>query len=165
VSEPVPATEIRVAVQALHIEPGDIVVLKLTERLSNDARKAFTDTAVAQLKLAGVHTHVLVLDGCVEMAIIRQHEKALAAQRVGEQTGGQAAPCLHCERPLVYSQDHGWIHFEGGRYVVRCGVCTWSDSPAAPLTRCGNCGATALRDDHLAMPQSVLDEARQVGRL
>lgn len=162
---PVPATDIRLAIQTLNVEPGDIIVLKLTRPLSAHERQAFSDTAIAQLKLAGIGSRVLVLDDCVNLAIIRERDKVLAAQRIADQVGGKAAPCLYCERPLVLTEGREWIHFGGGAYVVRCGVCTWSDSPAAPMTRCGKCGATALRDDHIATPQSVLEEARQIGSL
>ena len=60
--------------------------------------------------------------------------------------------CQTCKQALTHDNRRGWLHPEGGFYMVVCVACGWRGAPyPAPLT-CPKCGNTELRDDHGAFP-------------
>lgn len=59
--------------------------------------------------------------------------------------------CWRCKEPLRWTA-RGWVHSEGGLYVVRCDRCGWSGAPYPTPVQCPACGATAIRDMHCALP-------------
>lgn len=60
-------------------------------------------------------------------------------------------PCMYCHRAVTFGYRQGWIHVDGGAYVMRCPDCGWEDSPIENLIDCPNCGGRKLRDDHHAL--------------
>jgi len=60
--------------------------------------------------------------------------------------------CQGCGQTLTHSTVRGWMHPEGGMFMVICPACGWKAAPyPSPLT-CPKCGNTELRDDHGAFP-------------
>jgi ribosomal protein S27E len=60
--------------------------------------------------------------------------------------------CHWCGEPLRFTA-RGWVHAEGGMYVMRCPDCGWSGAPYPSPVRCPKCASSAVRDDHCALPQ------------
>ena len=60
--------------------------------------------------------------------------------------------CLHCEQTLTHSSWRGWMHPEGGLYMVVCPKCGWKGAPYPAPLACPTCGFKNLRDDHGAFP-------------
>jgi DNA-directed RNA polymerase subunit RPC12/RpoP len=58
--------------------------------------------------------------------------------------------CLHCEQTLTHSSWRGWMHPEGGLYMVVCPKCGWKGAPYPAPLACPTCGSKRLRDDHCA---------------
>jgi len=64
--------------------------------------------------------------------------------------------CRICGDHLTFTPGRGWVHSEGGTYVMRCEACGWSGAPFPSPTTCPNCGARReLRDDHCVQVQAV----------
>jgi primosomal protein N' len=60
--------------------------------------------------------------------------------------------CHWCKEPLRFVRDRGWVHAEGGSYVMRCDKCGWQGAPYPSPTSCPHCGSKQLRDLHCALP-------------
>lgn len=60
--------------------------------------------------------------------------------------------CVWCGAPLRFEPGRGWVHPEGGGYVVRCGRCGWKGAPHPSPRRCPRCGGPVW-DDHCALPR------------
>lgn len=61
--------------------------------------------------------------------------------------------CLHCASPLRFEPARGWVHPDGGFYVMRCPECGWMGAPHPSPARCPQCKSPKLRDDHVARPK------------
>jgi len=62
--------------------------------------------------------------------------------------------CHWCKQPLTFDPQRGWVHPEGGLYVMYCKACGWEGAPYPSPTTCPNCGDThSLRDKHAALPE------------
>ncbi len=62
-----------------------------------------------------------------------------------------AVVCYRCGEPLAFTA-RGWVHWDGGAYVMRCPDCRWSGAPYPSPARCPRCGSPEVRDDHCAQP-------------
>ncbi|KKM15051.1 hypothetical protein LCGC14_1699920 [marine sediment metagenome] len=70
--------------------------------------------------------------------------------------------CLYCEESLrfVTSTGHddaprGWVHMEGGVYMMGCTACGWSGAPWPSPSACPRCGnMKQLRDLHCVIPKA-----------
>ena len=62
-----------------------------------------------------------------------------------------ATVCLWCGQGLRYVAGRGWVHQEGGTYMMRCPDCGWTGAPYPSPVACPSCGSRNLRDDHCAM--------------
>jgi hypothetical protein len=60
--------------------------------------------------------------------------------------------CQSCDQALTHSSVRGWLHPEGGRYMVYCSDCGWKGAPYPSPVICPNCDSKKLRDDHCAFP-------------
>ena len=58
--------------------------------------------------------------------------------------------CQFCEEPLRFVTGRGYVHQEGGTYVMRCPDCGWRGAPYPSAVSCPSCGSKAIRDDHCA---------------
>jgi len=64
-----------------------------------------------------------------------------------------AETCTWCHQPLRWAgHRRGWVHEEGGLYMMRCPECDWQGAPHPSPTSCPQCGSLKLRDDHCALP-------------
>jgi DNA-directed RNA polymerase subunit RPC12/RpoP len=59
--------------------------------------------------------------------------------------------CIWCGEPLRFVPGRGWVHEEGGSYVMRCRQCGWKGAPYPSPAQCPRCGSEGLRDDHCAL--------------
>jgi hypothetical protein len=67
--------------------------------------------------------------------------------------GVGSVACLVCQEPLTFAVGRGWVHTEGGTYMMRCAACGWRGAPTPSPKACPRCGAVRqLRDDHCANP-------------
>ncbi|GBD14662.1 hypothetical protein HRbin25_00541 [bacterium HR25] len=39
------------------------------------------------------------------------------------------AVCLYCQQPLRFERGRGWVHQQGGLYLVSCPRCGWRGAP------------------------------------
>lgn len=66
--------------------------------------------------------------------------------------------CLHCSGPAAFVPGEGWIHEDGGAYLMRCDACGHKESPKAGQTP-GSCPACAAvrewRDDHYVLAEAT----------
>jgi predicted RNA-binding Zn-ribbon protein involved in translation (DUF1610 family) len=60
--------------------------------------------------------------------------------------------CLYCGQQLVWRKGRGWVHEEGGLYMMYCPDCGWKGAPYPSPVKCPKCGSKKLRDDHVARP-------------
>jgi len=60
--------------------------------------------------------------------------------------------CVWCGKEIRFEPGRGWVHAEGGAYVLRCPECGWTGAPYPAPERCPRCGSPRLRDDHRALP-------------
>jgi len=60
--------------------------------------------------------------------------------------------CRWCKQKLIYTEDRGWVHREGGRYHMVCKKCGWEGAPFPSPVVCPRCGSDALYDHHYAFP-------------
>jgi|FLYL01.1.fsa_nt_gi ribosomal protein S27E len=67
-------------------------------------------------------------------------------------TASSEVLCHWCGE-LLHFTTRGWVHQEGGTYVMRCPNCGWSGAPYPSPVRCPNCASAAVRDDHCVLPQ------------
>lgn len=61
--------------------------------------------------------------------------------------------CVHCNQQLRLDPQRGWIHQEGGTYMMRCPDCGWSGAPYPSPYFCPKCGSRNIRDDHCVLPK------------
>ena len=61
--------------------------------------------------------------------------------------------CQHCRQELKFVQGRGWVHPEGGSYMMRCTNCGHKKALFPPPTSCPNCGASGNKwiDDHCVL--------------
>lgn len=59
--------------------------------------------------------------------------------------------CMWCKQELRFT-GRGWVHAEGGTYMMRCPDCGWRGAPYPSPTACPRCGSRNVRDDHAALP-------------
>jgi hypothetical protein len=60
--------------------------------------------------------------------------------------------CLYCSQQIVFKPGKGWIHQEGGIYMMLCLNCGWLGAPSGKVTSCPVCGSHKVVDDHAAWP-------------
>jgi rubrerythrin len=58
--------------------------------------------------------------------------------------------CQTCKQALMHDNRRGWLHPEGGFYMVVCVACGWKGAPYPAPLACPTCGSKRLRDDHCA---------------
>lgn len=61
--------------------------------------------------------------------------------------------CHWCGQPLHYVRNRGYVHPEGGSYMMYCKECGWSGAPWPSPRTCPKCGSAEIRDDHCALPE------------
>lgn len=66
--------------------------------------------------------------------------------------------CLYCGEVLVLDKLRGWVHPEGGAYVMFCRSCGWRGAPYPSPISCPQCGSHEVRDDHHAWPRRSGEE-------
>lgn len=59
--------------------------------------------------------------------------------------------CRWCNQELCFDENRGWVHPEGGTYMMRCSRCGWKGAPYPSPVRCPAYGAETL-DDHCVFP-------------
>ena len=64
--------------------------------------------------------------------------------------------CQWCAQPLRWEPRRGWVHPEGGLYVMVCASCGWRGAPYPSPACCPQCGGEVL-DDHCARPIRLSD--------
>lgn len=64
--------------------------------------------------------------------------------------------CHWCGEQLRYDRRRGWVHPQGGAYMMRCVDCGWQGAPYPGPTRCPRCGGE-VRDSHAALPENPPD--------
>lgn len=64
------------------------------------------------------------------------------------------ATCLYCNEELMWVPGRGWVHKEGGVYVMFCPVCNWEGAPYPSPITCPRCGSNRVHDNHCAAPKS-----------
>lgn len=70
----------------------------------------------------------------------------------GEGENEAACKCVWCGQPLRFDPKRGWVHPEGGGYVVSCEKCGWRGAPYPSPAACPRCGGE-VKDDHCALPK------------
>lgn len=76
------------------------------------------------------------------------------ASQTGLKVGGGANMrriCYWCGEALRLDKTRGYVHQEGGTYVVRCTACSWRGAPYPSPRVCPVCGGE-LVDDHCVLP-------------
>jgi DNA-directed RNA polymerase subunit RPC12/RpoP len=63
--------------------------------------------------------------------------------------------CMVCGQRLVWHNDRGWVHQEGGCYMMFCPDCGWKGAPYPSPIRCPACGSKKVRDAHVARPVPI----------
>lgn len=64
------------------------------------------------------------------------------------------AICQWCGEPLHFVPGRGWVHEEGGLYVMYCPKCRWRGAPYPSPKVCPRCGSKEVRDHHCALPMA-----------
>lgn len=59
--------------------------------------------------------------------------------------------CVWCQESLSFVRGRGYVHEQGGSYMMYCPDCGWKGAPYPSPTQCPKCGSRALRDDHCAL--------------
>jgi hypothetical protein len=59
--------------------------------------------------------------------------------------------CHWCGQNLKFVAGRGWVHPEGGTYMMRCPDCGWTGALYPSPMDCPACGGHGLRDDHCVM--------------
>ena len=60
--------------------------------------------------------------------------------------------CRWCGQTLRFDAARGWVHPQGGAYMMKCRRCGWKGALWPSPTRCPACGSASLEDDHCVMP-------------
>jgi rubrerythrin len=64
--------------------------------------------------------------------------------------------CGRCGDRLIFTPTRGWVHSEGGTYVMRCEKCGYRGAPWPSPKACPSCGAVReFRDDHCVQVTEV----------
>jgi primosomal protein N' len=63
--------------------------------------------------------------------------------------------CGRCGDRLTFTSERGWVHAEGGTYVMRCDSCGWQGAPWPSPRACPSCGDQHVRDDHCVQVQAT----------
>jgi len=63
--------------------------------------------------------------------------------------------CATCKQTLSHDHVRGWLHAEGGTYMVCCPACGWKGAPYPSPLVCPTCGFKSLHDDHCASPMAT----------
>lgn len=66
-------------------------------------------------------------------------------------TSFSVGECVWCGGWLHWVRGRGWVHEEGGLYVMWCPDCGWRGAPYPSPQRCPHCGSRQVRDDHCAL--------------
>ena len=56
--------------------------------------------------------------------------------------------CLRCGGVVRFDRQRGWVHQDGGLYMMRCDQCGWMGAPYPSPITCPSCGSKGVRDDH-----------------
>jgi DNA-directed RNA polymerase subunit RPC12/RpoP len=62
------------------------------------------------------------------------------------------AICVHCKQQAVWVPGRGYVHQEGGTYMMHCPDCGWQGAPWPSPAECPSCGSKNLRDEHCVLP-------------
>lgn len=60
--------------------------------------------------------------------------------------------CVHCGQELRFHPVRGWVHPEGGTYMVECQCCGWLGASYPSPIVCPYCGSDRVYDHHAARP-------------
>jgi hypothetical protein len=66
-----------------------------------------------------------------------------------------ASVCMYCGEVIEFLRERGWVHRQGGSYMMYCPECGWRGAPYPGPGKCPACGSNKLRDDHMAIPLAV----------
>lgn len=66
-----------------------------------------------------------------------------------------AVVCKFCGEPLVYDESRGFVHQEGGIYLMVCFDCGYQAAPFPVPVKCPRCGSKNWGDHHAAFPVFV----------
>jgi primosomal protein N' len=60
--------------------------------------------------------------------------------------------CMYCGETIKWTRTRGWVHLQGGAYMMYCPECGWKGAPFPCPGKCPSCGSKNLRDHHIARP-------------
>lgn len=60
--------------------------------------------------------------------------------------------CMYCDQRVRFDNRRGWVHPEGGAYMVKCKDCGWHGAPYPSPITCPECGSENVVDDHCVRP-------------
>ena len=66
--------------------------------------------------------------------------------------------CYWCGETLCFDTARGWVHPQGGTYMMVCPDCGWRGAPWPSPVKCPACGSRNLRDDHCVLPARTYKE-------
>jgi len=69
--------------------------------------------------------------------------------------------CMYCGEAIKWTRTRGWVHLQGGQYLMYCPDCGWKGAPNPRPGKCPSCGSKNLRDVHIARPLTM---ARDYGK-
>ncbi len=56
--------------------------------------------------------------------------------------------CRICRQAVRFELGRGFVHINGGAYMMRCRTCGAMFSPAKPVVNCPSCNSRDVVDDH-----------------
>lgn len=62
--------------------------------------------------------------------------------------------CVWCGERLRWMTGRGWVHEDGGLYVMWCPDCGWRGAPYPSPSSCPRCGSREVRDHHCALARA-----------
>lgn len=85
-------------------------------------------------------------------ALFRDELAERIAKSIQEELPMKKMPCEHCGEDLIYIEERGWCHDEGGNCVMHCSDCDWVGAPYPPPTNCPGCDSNKIEEDHCGNP-------------
>lgn len=65
--------------------------------------------------------------------------------------------CYWCDQELTFVRWRGWVHPEGGAYMMICPDCGWRGAPYPSPMDCPRCDSHNLRSEHCVYPVSEIE--------